>query len=136
MGGLLPEFKVGTAKGLATINSGSYACNIFMSGNKQIKLLSELIDDNLVTFVLLLSGDNTGAIVLITCVNNILTSQSIKTGNSEWTLTIKNNTLYVSSSYASSILNAKIIPMVLAERHICMKESNDDLSSPTYEEVI
>ena len=133
VGGLLPAFGPSVNKGLCTSkNGGNYTVNIFKTGNKQAKLLGTKQTSNLVSFALYLTGDGTCALVLVIFSGNKLTVQSVKSGNGTWSLSIKNNTVYVTSTYSSAILNARIIPFNFDESLVYAVESNDDLTSPDF----
>lgn len=134
MGGLLPAFGPGVNKGLCTSDyGGDYSINIFKTGNKQAKLIGTKQTSNLVSFALYLTGNTTCALALVIFSGNKLTVQSVKSGNGTWNLLIKNNTVYVTSTYSSAILNARIIPLNFDESLIYSVESNDDLTSPDFE---
>lgn len=134
VGGLLPAFGPGVNKGLCTSdNGGNYSVRIFKTGNKQVKLIGTKDTSNLVSFALYLTGNSTCALALVTFLGNKLTLQSVKSGNGTWNLSIKNNTVYVTSTYSSAILNTRIIPLNFDESLIYSVESNDDLTSPDFE---
>lgn len=134
MGELLPTFGPSVNKGLCTSsNGGNYTVNIFKTGNKQAKLIGTNQTSNLITFALFLTGGGTCALALVVFSGNKLIVQSVKSGNGTWSLSIKNNTVYVTSTYSSSILNVRIIPLNIDESLIYVVESNDDLTSQDFE---
>lgn len=134
VGGLLPVFGPGVNKGLCTSsNGGNYTVKIFKTGDKQAKLIGTKQTSSLVSFALYLTGHSTCALVLVIFSENKLTVKSVKSGNGTWSLSIKNNTVYVTSTYSSSILNVRIIPLNFDESLVYAVESNDDLTSPDFE---
>ena len=131
--GLLPAFGIGVTKGVTTINNGGvYSINIFKSGDKQAKLLGTDSSTNLVSFMLALTGEGSIGLILVTLQGNKISTQSFKSGNAVWSLSLKNNTIFVSSKYSSAILKAIIYPINVEERYIYAVESSEDLTNPDF----
>lgn len=130
--GLLPEFNATNNKGLMTMeNGGGYSINLSKQGTKQIKLFRiSSVDNNLMTGYIVLSGQTSSAFVAFSLQNNSLNVNGIKAGSGIWTLVLKNNALYITTDYSSSILDVRLVPHRLKYVELVLAETSDDLSEP------